>query len=208
MGKERGTATAVPLAVCKRVPNTTVTRRNTGRATMTDREMANLLDDMKIVRQQRTLRGGEYREVWKKLHHLAEAHYPPALKFFLDCLDDPDWIWRLDGLTSLGFHYQFPPDGDIVSRIQHLLVNDPEAQVRIAAASVLGGRSRWPDQWLRDSLQLDQDDIVRRAAFVSLLELAGVPPKICQIEEERVRGGAVQPTWEEVQRVIATAMPN
>src|SRR4030066_1801611 len=77
-----------------------------------------------------------YDDIWRKSHDLAEAQYQPAKEVFIEGLDDPDWLWRHDCVTFLGFHY--PLENEVVEKIRDLLLNDPSSDVRIAAASALG----------------------------------------------------------------------
>lgn len=70
-------------------------------------------------------------------------------------------------------------------------------------ASVLDNRSKWPETALANALNSDPEIFVRYAAFQSLLELAGVPLFKAFDEHEKVKSGEIQPTWSEVQRIIA-----
>ncbi len=139
----------------------------------------------------------------EKMRDLAEASYEPAGEFFMSCLDDPRWNWRYHGLCNLGFHYVFPSDSPIVMKIQGLLLTDPHSTVREAAASILGSRSRWPDEALISTLESDGDEQVRFATFAALLRLAGVPIAIVTHEIEQVQAGNIQPTLLEVERILA-----
>jgi HEAT repeat protein len=108
------------------------------------------------------------------LHVLAEAGYHPAIEFCISCLDDTRADWRECGLEALGYHYDLRPYKDILNKIAYLLLADPNDFVRMAAASVLGIRSEWPDKALLNALQTDSDYFVRATAFDALLGLAGV----------------------------------
>src|SRR6266511_756443 len=79
-----------------------------------------------------------------RLYDLAEAQYLPVIEFCLSCLDDPRSDWRDYSLWTLGYHYDLRPYKDILNKIAHLLLNDPDEDVRMLAASVLGIRSEWP----------------------------------------------------------------
>lgn len=112
-------------------------------------------------------------ELHRRLHFLAEAGDEAAKAFFVTALHNEAADWRLEAVRNLGFHYDLKPEVRIVAEIRHLLVSDPDDDVRLAAAAVLGIRSLWPDQDLYRAMTDDHNDIVRRVAFESLLMLAG-----------------------------------
>lgn len=170
---------------------------------MDTQALGQILGEAKSARQRFSLTDQEHKTVIRNLHILAEAQYDPAIEFFLSCLDDLRWRWRYEGVSCLGFHYAFPPEGDITEKLRQMLLNDPEPIVRIAVASVLGKRSEWPDPALRTALRSDPDKIVRRAVFAALLTLAKVPLHLIQREEKRVEAGEMRPNWREVKRIIA-----
>jgi hypothetical protein len=170
---------------------------------MDQNDMQRTLDEIIAMRQRADSR--PYGDDWARIHALAEAHYEPARDFFLSGLTDSRAAWRELCLQCLGFHYIFPPDGEIAETIRQLLLNDPNDMVRIAAASVLGVRSKWPDPALKHALQVDRNKVVRQAAFAALLNLAKVPYTIVGKEEARVAAGEIRPSWREVQRVITDA---
>ncbi len=139
----------------------------------------------------------------ERMRDLAEASYEPAVDLFMRCLDDSRWNWRYNGLCSLGFHYVFPADSPIVTKIQELLLTDPHSSVREAAASILGSRSRWPDDALIRALESETDEQVRFATFAALLRLAGLPISVVTHEIEQVHTGRIQPTLNELERILA-----
>jgi hypothetical protein len=170
---------------------------------MDQSDMRRILDEITAMRQRAD--SSPYGGEWAKIHDLAEAGYEPARDFFLAGLTDSRADWRELCLQCLGFHYLFPPDGEIAETIRQVLLNDPNDMVRIAAASILGIRSKWPDPALQHALQSDRNKVVRQAAFISLLELAKVPYSIVRTEDKRVDTGEIRPSWREVQRVITDA---
>ncbi|MEW5857690.1 MAG: HEAT repeat domain-containing protein [Cyanobacteriota bacterium] len=172
---------------------------------MKEAEKQQILAQAKTARLKPTLDRGELGGIWRQMHAIAEAQYPPAVDFFISCLDDIDSNWRLEGIRDLGFHYQFPPDSVITQKIRQLLLNDPDDSVRIAAASILGIRSVWPDPVLRTALSTDPNEFVRHAAFDALLTLASVPYRVINREMERVHKREIPPTFEEVKRIITEA---
>ena len=106
-------------------------------------ELQNILDE--LVRLAQDTASRDLTEFYNKMHTLAEAGYTPAIDLFVAGLDDEDTYWRKYCLTSVGFHYKFPPDSELTGKIRDLLLTDPDSGVRIAAACVLGVRSKWPD---------------------------------------------------------------
>lgn len=175
---------------------------------MTEREMLSLLDEIKEAQKDGVSQSHE--KYWSKMHLLAEAQYIPAFAFFLKCLDDPRADWREDCLTCLGFHYPLLADGQAVAKIRHLLLSDVDAFVRLAAAAVLGSRSRSLDPALITALEADNDEDVRYAAFAALLKLSGVPTLMVRQEVERVRIRGFNPSLTDVEQIstrIATPLP-
>lgn len=137
-----------------------------------------------------------------KMHVLAEARYMEAFPFLVQLLNDSRSDWVEHAILAIGFHYRFDPVGAEVKTIQQLLTHHSDDFVRLAAASVLGGRSRWPDNYLMKALNEDENDIVRKSAFWSLLELAEIPyPEIRQIEE-RLEQSDVKHDLQQLKQVL------
>lgn len=166
---------------------------------MDEQQMEQILSDIKKGHQNPFSESHEY--FWKKMHGLAEAKYVPAQSFFVTCLDDPRSDWREDCLTCLGFHYQFAPDSNIIVKIRQMLLNDPDAFVRLAATSILGIRSYPSDYSLIAAMQNDIDEDVRLSAFDALLTLTGLPSIIVRQQVEHAREGKVETSLEEVERI-------
>lgn len=145
----------------------------------------------------------KYSEILRISHALAEAQYLPAKTLFIEGLYDQRWWWREDSISLLAFHYSL--EEHIVDRIRELLLNDPDDNVRMTAASALGSRSTLPDRALLTALQTDPDDLVREVAFGSILELVGVPMRIIFKEQKRVELGEIAPSLDEVRRVVKDA---
>lgn len=144
--------------------------------------------------------GDFYEVIWGNAHVLAEARYEPAKDLFIQGLYDEDWVWRSNCVSLLGFHY--PLDRDVVAKIRGLLVVDPNDDVRISAASVLGRRSSFPDYALNKALETDKNLQVKEAAYDSILELAGVPFRVIQKELNKIRAGTAIPSLADVKRVL------
>lgn len=161
------------------------------------KDMQRLLDILKAWKG-RTIEL-DHSSAWKMAHALAEDHYLPAIDFFVSGLNDLDWVWRQDCVQFLGFHYQL--EKKIVERIRELLITDPSEEVRMSAASVLGRRSSLPDQALYDALESDPSHFVREAAFVSVIELIGIPSMAINYEINRLKAGDIQPTLEYVKQI-------
>jgi HEAT repeat protein len=160
-------------------------------------KMQRLLDMLKAWKG-RTIEV-DHSSAWKMAHALAEAHYLPAIDFFVSGLNDPDWVWRQDCVQFLGFHYHL--EKKIVEKIRESLITDPSEEVRMSAASVLGRRSNLPDQALFHALESDPSHFVREAAFESVLELIGIPYKAINREIKRLKAGDIQPTLEYVKQI-------
>jgi|SRR5579859_1501876 len=164
-----------------------------------------LFDEAKAARDRASLNSDEKKEVWRKFHRLAEAEYIPARDYFVKGLNDPDWDWRSQCVSFLGYHYSFSPDDEIINKIREMVLNDPEDMVRLAAAHVLGSRSKWPEPALITALSDDPEECVRQSAFIALIGSAGVPYPVRHLEADRMDAGEFQPMWKEVERVIAAA---
>lgn len=170
---------------------------------MDEAQMQQVLAEARAARANPNLERAELRKIWRKLHGLAEAQYEPAIEFFISCLDDPDSNWRLEGVEDLGFHYPFPADSPITAKVRQLLLTDTDDHIRIAAAFILGIRSKWPEPALVSALTNDSDEVVRISAFEALLNLAGVPYLVAQDQVKALELGIIQPTWADVQRIVA-----
>nr|MBA3947892.1 hypothetical protein [Herpetosiphonaceae bacterium] len=146
---------------------------------MDTEELQKLLDAVKAAWHYSHEDSVDRLKTWQNMHALAEARFPPALDFFVTCLADSRWGWRIDALRCIGFHYQFPVDGAIADKIRQMLLTDVGGfgEVRMTAASVLGRRSTWPDLALETALKTDPDEDVRRVAFAALLTIGGIPYK-------------------------------
>jgi len=170
---------------------------------MDEAQMQQVLEAAQAARANPNLERAELRKIWRELHRLAEAQYEPAIEFFMSCLDDPDSNWRLEAIEDLGFHYPFSAESPITAKVRQLLPTDPDDHIRIAAAHILGIRSKWPEPALVRALTDDPDETVRVSAFKSLLNLAGVPYPTVRDQVKASKLGIIQPTWAEVQRIIA-----
>ncbi len=133
-----------------------------------------LEESLKEVKRARN-EGISRSELRARLHHLAEAHYEPAIAFFRTFLDDSDWDWRLEGVRLLGFHYLFAANSETIGKLKQLLLTDPSDFVRSSAAAALGSqiermsaKPEWPDRALLPAMQADRDEQVRLVAFASL----------------------------------------
>ncbi len=167
---------------------------------LADMDFRQILEEVKVAHKNPSSQSHKY--YLNNMHVLAKASYPPAMDFFISCLDDPRWDWRLDALTALGFHYQFPPDSELAEKIRQMLLTDPNVSIRVSAAIVLGGRSKGPDVALIHALQSDPDEDVRRSAFDALLELGGVSFPLRRELMERVKKGEVRATLDEAKRIL------
>jgi len=141
----------------------------------------------------------DYSIVWRKAHALADAEYPAAMDFFIQGLDEPNWRWRDDCISFLGFHYFL--EDDTLRKIRNLLLSDPSSNVRITAASVLGKQSSLPDPALFSAVQSDPNHLVRETAFEAILALVGVSNNTIIHEIKRIKTGEIVPSLSEVKRI-------
>ncbi len=115
--------------------------------------------------------------LWRPLHALAEARDEKAKAFFAEVMKTAKGgDWRLEAVRDIGFHYDLSDDAPIVAQIREML-NDPDEDVRMAAASVLGIQSSWPDHDLYRVMTQDPNKFVRGSAFDALLNLSGIDRK-------------------------------
>ncbi len=171
---------------------------------MEGEEAERILLEVQAARREDSLRGPapdreRRNEALWKAHALAEAKYLPASAFFRSCLTDPEAEWRLSGLQALGFHYDTSADEELLERIRYMLLTDPDMHVRIAAASILGTRSRWPDWALQSALESEPVRTVRAVVFESLLKLAGAPLTKAREAYRRIEIGEIEPTREQLE---------
>lgn len=139
---------------------------------------------------------------WGVMHSLAESQYLPVIPLFAKCLEHRDWVWRVQCLECLGFHYEIQSDEKLMEKVRQLLLNDPNSDVRMTAASILGIRSTWLDKTLVQALNTDEDYFVKEAAFDALLKLAQIPfPSRVEIVN-LLKEGKRQPTVEYLEEVV------
>ncbi len=141
--------------------------------------------------------GSEYYWLY---HQLAEDRYIPARDFLIKELDDPRWDWRRESIRLLGFHFKL--EEEILNKIRSFAINDPDDGVRITAVSVIGNQGKMPEPALIKAIQLDSNRFVREAAFDAILDLCGVSYKINFQEVTKVKEGLIQPTLEEVKKIL------
>ena len=144
-------------------------------------------------------------EIWAIFHDLAEAKYQPALEFFIEGLDDPAWDWRQRCLQMIGFHYDIPPNNRTTEKVRKMLTSDPDSNVIMTAADVLGVISALPDLALLTALKSDKDWFVRRSAYFALLQLAGVPYEVYVQENNRFDSEIEEPnpTHQDIEKILA-----
>lgn len=138
-----------------------------------------------------------------RLHDLAEAGDEKAKTFFLKAIQTASkGSWRLEAIRNVGFHYDLSSDLAAVEIIRKALLADQWEMVRMAAASVLGIRSSWPDLALYQALTVDQDESVRSAAFESLLKLSGMSYLECRHIMAQVEAGTLAITPDSLRVVV------
>ena len=169
---------------------------------MNESEARKVLDEVRLLWINPSARPIELSGIWVKMHALAEAKYPLAKELFISGLDDASWDWREYCLSCLGYHYDLHLESDVLDKIRRLLLTDPEGQVRLSAAGVLGVQSTWPDGALINALRFDEDKFVRRSAFDSILKLASAPNNRIRKLNQRIESGDIQPTWNEAKQIL------
>jgi HEAT repeat protein len=163
--------------------------------------MSNLhkkLERLKELRQRSDQVYGS--EVWRLGHDLAEAKFLPAKAYFLEGLFESNWAWRDSCISFLGYHYIL--DEDDLDRIRDVALTDPYYYVRRAAVYVLGDLSSLPEKALIKALLSDQENAVRKDAFVAILKLFKVSKKAIHREQRRIDSGEIQPTLEYIKQVL------
>jgi len=139
--------------------------------------------------------------LWASWHKLAEAGYQPAKEFFIEKLVSPQFSWRRESVSLLGFHYEL--EIAVIEKIRHLLSHDSDEVVRMTCATVLGKQGQLPEKALVNSLAVDPDEDVREASFFALLELAHLPYKARIRELKRVKSHEINPSLDEVKRILS-----
>jgi hypothetical protein len=140
----------------------------------------------------------------RRLHALAEAQDETAKIFFVTLLQADNASWRLESLRNLGFHYDLGGEPSLIERIRDLLLKDPDVDVRMAAASILGIQSAWPDRTLYEAMTTDINHFVNEAAFESLLRLSGMSYRECQIVMKQVETGALRVSAESLDSLLGS----
>lgn len=138
-----------------------------------------------------------------RLHDLAEAGDEKAKTFFLEVIQTANnGSWRLEAIRDVGFHYDLGSDPAAVEIIRKVLPTDTWCMVRMAAASILGIRSSWPDYALYQALTTDQDEFVQSAAFESLLKLSGMSHSECRDIMAQVEAGVLSVTSDSLKSLV------
>lgn len=139
----------------------------------------------------------------RRLHALAEAHNEKAKTFFAEVMQSAnDGTWRLETLRDIGFHYDLSDDPAIVTKIREMLLSDPDEDVRMAAASILGIQSSWPDEALYRAMLNDVEEFVRFSAFESLLTLSGMSHKESWRVYGQLKDGKIPVTTESLKALV------
>lgn len=140
-----------------------------------------------------------------QLRSLAQAHYKPALPFFLMGLENEHHEWRAQCLLLVGLHYDLQGNDMALDKIRNILSTDPDRQLRIKAAELLALHSTWPDHTLRHVMETDPDNMVCYAACQAILELLGIPRLRIRDEMTHFYTRGVMPTMSDVQRIAGHA---
>ncbi|KAA3664592.1 MAG: hypothetical protein DWQ04_04935 [Chloroflexi bacterium] len=171
---------------------------------MNEHDLKHLLDEVKTARQM----GVPPDAVSQSLRKLVNAHYQPALDFFLDCLEDQRQEWRAQCLVLVGLHYDLMGNEVALDKIRGVLQHDPDRQLRIKAAEMLALHSDWPDYALRSALENDPDNGVCFAACQAILELLGIPRMIIRDELARLYTSGIMPRMDDVKRIVDSVKSN
>lgn len=140
---------------------------------MTDDKLQKLLEEVIAIKKDETSDAGNH--YFGKMHLLAEAHYQPALEFFITCLDDKRASWREYCLMALGFHYDVSENLALLQKIKDILSFDPSDFVRLTAAGVLSAQLTEPDFALLQLLDQEKDSMVRFTIIEACLLKSDIP---------------------------------
>lgn len=140
--------------------------------------------------------------VWKICHELAEARHPLAKSLFVEGLDDPRWSWRRESVRLLGLHYK-EIDDLCLEKIQQLGLKDNDSGVRLAAMHVLGKHSTFEDKTFVQALFYEQNLLVKKAAFYSLLALSPLSSDKKAYEKKRIRTGEMEPAIDNLKSILS-----
>ncbi|HEX2913950.1 MAG TPA: hypothetical protein VH186_24310 [Chloroflexia bacterium] len=171
---------------------------------MNETEQQLILKNLQKLRHKKVLNEQNTKEIYNYMHALAETHYEPAKRFFINCLTANNVVWRLNAIRCLGFHYNLSEENLVLETIRLRIVEDPSSLVRLSSASVLGTYSKlWPDWALVTALESDPCEEVRKTAFDSLLQIAKISPLKIKQELEGIKEGRIKPSIYEVNRIIS-----
>ena len=164
---------------------------------MTNPTLEAALDEVQTAYQM----GMPPASVSAQLRKLAQAHYAPALPFFVNGLQDERHEWRTQCLLLIGVHYDLAGNEAALDKIRGVLRNDPERELRIKAVETLALHSFWPEHALRNAMEADPDPKVCYAACKAILELLGIPRLVIRDEMAYLFTRGIRPTMEDIKRI-------
>lgn len=124
-------------------------------------------------------RGGRasLEEIRALSREIASAHYDPGIPALTQLLNHEDEIVRYNAVVALGFDFGYRP---ATERLLEMLANDNDVDCRDAAAGSL--RMLWENsknprvlKALGHAALCDWDDDVRKAAYMALVVVNGLP---------------------------------
>ncbi len=175
---------------------------------MDDAAMQAVLDEVRAIPTDTPLEPEETRAIYRRLHDLAERRFAPARAFCASCLARLDAEWRSIAVMCL-HHYDLDDAPALLDRLRWMLGNEPDSDVRIWIAGILGaqptGADAWPDRALARALDDDPNFQVRANAFRGLIETAGIPYPQAQQALQQMERGEIPITWAAIERIVAAA---
>jgi hypothetical protein len=122
----------------------------------------------KLAKARALYREGNFRD--PLFLQLARTDYPPARSLACEMLDDPALEVRSVALQMLLRSKSLASDSGALDKVRGVLTHDPDAMIRMKAATVLGSHSTWPDPALEHAVENETDRLAREAAFLAVLE--------------------------------------
>jgi hypothetical protein len=136
---------------------------------------------------------------YNRLIELARGNYPEIANLTSKMILDSRSDWRIKGLQGILSQNEIEPN--VLTNVQGLLLNDSNKSIRMAAADVLGRKSKWPDIALRKAVEYDENRSVKISSVRAILNLANVNFRAIDFEINRMKSGEIEPHFAEIERI-------